>query len=79
MTRQKFKHKYLRNFIKDKKIDDPKIKSALYGAMFDIPKKVVKGLLLSKNKNHNIYLQKLFLKIATIGKSKNTLSYLHSL
>ena len=77
MTRQKFKHKYLRSFIKENKIKDPKIKSALYGAMFDIPKKVEKGITLAKNKNHREYLEKMFLKIAIIGRSNNIINYLN--
>ena len=76
MKIRKFRHKYLRSFIKEKKITDAKIKSALYGAMFDLPVKVKVGLSLAKNDNHKQYLIKTFSKIATIGKSNNVLNYL---
>ena len=76
MKVRKFRHKYLRQYIKSNKITDSIIKSALYGAMFDFPKKVNKGLLFSKNDKHKNYLLKMFLKIAIVGKSRNTLKLL---
>jgi len=76
MKRNKFKHKYLRTFIKTKNIKEPILKRALYGAMFDHPKKVKKGLLFSKNYNHKNYILSLVKKIAIIGKSNNVLSLL---
>jgi len=76
MKKNKFKHKYLRTFIKNKKIKEPFLKRALYGAMFDHPKKIKKVLNLAKNENHKNYILSLIRKLAIIGKSNNVLSFL---
>ena len=79
MKQNKFKHKYLRLFIKNKKVSDPILKSALYGAMFDQPKKVLKGISIAKNEKHKDYIVKIMNKVATIGKSNNTLKIIGEL
>ena len=70
----KYKHRYLRRFLKEKKIKDGYLKSCLYGAMFDLPKKVEKNLNLIGHPNHREHILKYVLKLAYLGKSNNVIN-----
>lgn len=53
---RKQKFKYFRTYIKKNKIKDGKLKSAIYGIIFNFPKKINKYLKLSDNNINNNYL-----------------------
>lgn len=66
---RKQKYKYMRRFFRDKKIKDGFIKRGIYGAVFNIPKKIERSLKEAKNNNHKEYMIKMFLKLAINSKS----------
>jgi len=74
--KNKFKHSYFKNIVRRKKIKDSFVKSGLYGAIFNIPKKVKRALKKAKNENHFNYLKSLFLSTSEKFSSRETISFL---
>jgi hypothetical protein len=75
MTRKQ-KYKYMKKYLREKKIKDSFMKRGIYAAMFDMPKKMEKALKESKNKNHKEYMIRTFLKISLKSKSENVIKLL---
>lgn len=75
---RKQKFKYMRNFIREKKIKDGNIKRGIYGSLFNIPKKVEKALKKVKNKNHEKYMKNIFLNMAKKGESNEIIQLIKS-
>jgi len=73
---RKQKFRYMRNYLRDKKIKDGFMKRGIYGSMFDMPKKIDKALKKAKNKNHKEYMIKTFLKVAKTAGSEKVISHL---
>lgn len=67
---RKQKYKYMKKYIREKKIKDSFMKRGIYAAMFNMPKKMEKSLKEAKNKEHKKYMMKTFLKIALVSKSE---------
>jgi hypothetical protein len=76
MKSNKFKHRYLRDFIRENKIKEPFLKSGLYGAVFNLPKKIKRSLIKAKNENHRNYLNNLFLNISKKCNSREVIKLL---
>jgi len=78
MTRKR-KFRYLRDYTKEKKLKDAFMKRGVYGAIFDIPKKINRALVFAKNDNHRTYMIDIFRKLARRHESKKTLELLDSI
>jgi len=75
---RKERFKYFRFVIDKNNKKEKELKSGIFGAAFDLPKKVKRNLLKAKNKNHKNYLINKFLKIAVTTKSNNVVNYLNN-
>ena len=73
---RKQKFRYMRDFIGEYKIKDGDIKRGLYGSLFNLPKKVKKALKKAKNRNHEEYMKRIFIKMAEKGKSNEVIKLL---
>lgn len=76
MTKRNHKFKYLRTFIREKKIKDGFMKRGIYASLFNLPKKMKKSLSAAKNRNHKEYMINTFLKIARKAESKEVIDLL---
>jgi len=76
---RKQKFRYMRNYVKEKKIKQSEIKRGIYGSLFNLPKKVKKALKKAKNENHKKYMIITFKNFAKKGNSKEALQFLNSL
>jgi mannitol/fructose-specific phosphotransferase system IIA component (Ntr-type) len=76
---RKQKFKYMKTFIREKKIKDGFMKRGIYGSMLDIPKKIEKSIKMAKNKNHKNYMLNTFEKLAKVSKSYNVLRYIEEI
>jgi hypothetical protein len=78
MKRNKFKHKYLRYFIRTNNIKENYIKRGIYGAIFNHPKKI-KRCLNNLNSNKTDFYLNIFFKLAKQFNSKEVINYINSI